>query len=62
MKVFFLTIVAIVHSLVAASQQKLPDSIREALVNNQNDSVLYISLIKAYSFFEETNRDSALFG
>ena len=60
MKVFFLTIVAIVHSLVAASQQKLPDSIREALVNNQNDSVLYISLIKAYSFFEETNRDSAL--
>ena len=60
MKGFFLTIVAIVHSFIAASQLSLPDSIRRALVNNQNDSVLYISLIKAYSFFEETNGDSAL--
>jgi two-component system, NtrC family, sensor kinase len=43
------------------AQQHLPDSIRTALKNAANDSTRYRANLQASSYFEEINRDSALY-
>ena len=51
-----LLIPALVHA-----QQHLPDSIIRALKSASNDSLRYRANIQAYLYFEEINRDSALY-
>jgi len=46
---------------LAVAQQHLPDSIILALKNASNDSLRYRAKMQAYFYFEETNRDSALY-
>jgi len=43
------------------AQQHLPDSIIRALKSASNDSLRYRANIQAYLYFEEINRDSALY-
>ena len=43
------------------AQQHLPDSTVKAFKNASNDSARYTANIQAYNYFEETNRDSALY-
>ena len=45
----------------ANAQRHLPDSITRALKNASNDSLRYQASTNAYFYFEETNRDSALY-
>ena len=47
--------------VLANAQQHLPDSTVKALQNASNDSLRYAANIQAYNYFEETNRDSALY-
>ncbi|HTD39841.1 MAG TPA: hypothetical protein VK671_04415, partial [Mucilaginibacter sp.] len=46
---------------LANGQQHLPDSTLTALKNATNDSLRYAARVEAYNYFEETNRDSALY-
>jgi two-component system NtrC family sensor kinase len=48
-------------SALANAQQHLPDSTAQELKHASNDSLRYVANTKAYLFFEETNRDSALY-
>ncbi|MEI9807234.1 MAG: hypothetical protein WDO16_04760 [Bacteroidota bacterium] len=43
------------------AQLHLPDSIRLFLQNASSDSIRYRAISQAYNFFEERNRDSALY-
>ncbi len=45
----------------AIAQRHLPASITRELKNASNDSLRYVANTRAYLFFEETNRDSALY-
>ncbi len=45
----------------ACAQQHLPDSIARAYKNAATDSARYVTNVQAYSYFEEINRDSALY-
>jgi len=51
-----LLIPALVHG-----QQHLPDSIARAYKNAATDSARYVTSVQAYLYFEEINRDSALY-
>ncbi|MEN9569801.1 MAG: hypothetical protein RL172_1032, partial [Bacteroidota bacterium] len=55
--IFLCTIIA----WQAAAQQKLPDSLRLAYEQAENDSVKFKISRVIYTFYEETNRDSALY-
>ncbi|MDB4904496.1 MAG: hypothetical protein JWQ63_3777 [Mucilaginibacter sp.] len=46
---------------VINAQRHLPDSTARALKNASNDSLRYRANMEAYFYFEETNRDSALY-
>ncbi|MDB5122477.1 MAG: hypothetical protein JWP94_606 [Mucilaginibacter sp.] len=48
-------------SALANAQQHLPDSTIQALKHASNDSLRYVANTQAYFYFEETNRDSALY-
>jgi len=57
LKVLFLMLI----TASANAQRHLPDSITRALKNASNDSLRYQASTNAYFYFEETNRDSALY-
>ena len=46
---------------MAKAQLHLPDSTRIFLQNASNDSIRYRANVQAYTYFEERNRDSALY-
>jgi two-component system NtrC family sensor kinase len=50
----------LILSSVVWGQQPLPDSIRLRIQQAHNDSLKYFAYLKAYDFYEEKNRDSAL--
>ncbi|MDB4922004.1 ATP-binding protein [Mucilaginibacter sp.] len=43
------------------AQQQLPGNIRTAFRNAHDDSARYVTTVQAYLYFEEINRDSALY-
>ena len=47
-------------SFAAKAQQTLPDSLKTAFQLASNDSVKFKASRAIYTFYEETNRDSAL--
>jgi two-component system NtrC family sensor kinase len=47
--------------VLATAQQHLPDSTAQELKHASNDSLRYVANTQAYFYFEETNRDSALY-
>jgi len=56
LKILFLLLPAFAHA-----QQTLPDSIVNAYKNARDDSARYVTTMQAYLYFEEINRDSALY-
>ncbi len=46
---------------ISVSGQQLPDSLRKALQQSDVDSIIYQTTIQIYNYYEELNRDSALF-
>ncbi len=60
MRHFIFILILICFYLVGAAQQALPDSLKIALLEASNDSVKFKVSRVIYTFFEETNRDSAL--
>src|ERR1700741_2405962 len=55
-KLLILLIPAMVHG-----QQHLPDSITRAYKNASTDSARFVTTFQAYLYFEEINRDTALY-
>ncbi len=47
--------------VLAGAQQNLPDSILRSFKNASNDSLRYRANMQAYFYFEETNKDSAIY-
>src|ERR1700743_1692703 len=47
--------------VLAGAQQNLPDSILRSFKNTSNDSLRYRANMQAYFYFEETNKDSAIY-
>ncbi len=54
-------ILLVILSKVSFAQQPLPDSIRLVIQQAQNDSLKFVAFQNAYEFYEEKNRDSALY-
>ncbi|MDB5131259.1 MAG: hypothetical protein JWR02_1008 [Mucilaginibacter sp.] len=61
MKTGIKVILLLFTSALANAQQHLPDSTAQALKHASNDSLRYVANTQAYFYFEETNRDSALY-
>jgi signal transduction histidine kinase len=61
MRPFIKILVLLLIPVLARAQQHLPDSISRALKSASNDSLRYRASIQAYLYFEEINRDSALY-
>jgi len=61
MRPFIKILVLLLVPVLANAQQHLPDSTIKALKNASNDSLRYRAKMQAYLYFEETNRDSALY-
>ena len=57
----YLKIILICLPLVSDAQPDLTDSLRKVFFNSKSDSVLYDAAIHLYDYYEELNRDSALF-
>lgn len=60
MKYFIIILFIVSLSPAVKSQQKLPDSLKIAFLLASNDSVKFKVSRAIYTFYEETNRDSAL--
>ncbi|HJP62914.1 MAG TPA: hypothetical protein VJ844_05700, partial [Mucilaginibacter sp.] len=61
MKKFIKIALLFLLPLSAGAQQHLPDSIAKAITNAHNDSARFVTNYQAYLYFEEINRDSALY-
>src|ERR1700761_5780917 len=61
MRSFIKILVLLLVPVLADAQQHLPDSTKKALKNAFNDSLRYQASMQAYLYFEEINRDSALY-
>ncbi len=61
MKRFFCISAILLLPLFLTAQQTLPDSLRKAFQKAPNDSVKFKISRSIYTFYEETNRDSALY-
>jgi two-component system, NtrC family, sensor kinase len=61
MKSFIKILFLLLIPVLAFAQEHLPDSNLRALKNASNDSMRYRASHEAYLYFEETNRDSALY-
>lgn len=57
LKIFFLLLLPV----FSGAQQNHADSLRKIFLGPNNDSVLYAAAIQLYDYYEELNRDSALF-
>src|ERR1700754_4817975 len=57
---FKILLLLLIPTLVHA-QQHLPDSIVTSVKNACDDSARYVTTVQAYLYFEEINRDSALY-
>jgi signal transduction histidine kinase len=60
MRIFYILFVFLLHSLLAKSQQKIPDSLHLAFQLASTDSAKFVHARAIYTYYEETNRDSAL--
>lgn len=60
MKQFFIIFLLVTISFGSKAQQILPNSLQIALQTAPNDSVKFKASRSIYTFYEETNRDSAL--
>jgi signal transduction histidine kinase len=54
-------VLLLLSPLFAQSQQSYPDSLRNILQHAANDSMRYVAERELYNFYEESNRDSALY-
>jgi two-component system NtrC family sensor kinase len=61
MKRFFKIALLLFLPFFSKAQQKLPDSLRVAFEQAANDSLKFKATRAIYTFYEETNRDSALY-
>jgi two-component system NtrC family sensor kinase len=61
MKYLFVLLISFSLSYTGTAQQRLPDSLQMAFQQAANDSVKFKSSRPIYTFYEETNRDSALY-
>jgi two-component system, NtrC family, sensor kinase len=61
MKSFIKILFLLLIPVLAIAQQHLPDSTLHALKNASNDSMRFRASQEAYLYFEEINRDSALY-
>jgi len=61
MKICFKILLLLLIPVLATAQQHLPDSTIKAFKNATNDSLRYRANRNAYDYFEEINRDSALY-
>ena len=64
-KIIFLLVLfpfcAKAQSVQPLRQQNLPDSLRQILINAPNDSIRHEACRLLYNYYEESNRDSALY-
>ena len=60
MRTVFVLMVILLPSLLAKSQQKIPDSLLQAFQAASSDSAKFVHSRAIYTYYEETNRDSAL--
>src|SRR5258706_14050329 len=60
MKIIKIILMLLIPAVLKA-QQSLPDSTKIFLQNASNDSIRYRANTQAYNYFEERNRDSALY-
>ena len=61
LKTSVLIIICMLCRHAANAQQHLPDSTIRALKNATTDSARYVANFQAYMYFEEVNRDTALY-
>ena len=60
MKLIFSITIILLLPVFAVAQQMLPDSLQKAFLEASNDSIKFKASRSIYTFYEETNRDSAL--
>nr|MCU0389428.1 hypothetical protein [Chitinophagaceae bacterium] len=61
MKYFFIIVMLPAFVFKTKAQQQLPESLRVAFTQATNDSIRFEVSRPIYTFYEETNRDSALY-
>ncbi len=60
MRIIKIILLLFIPALIKA-QQQLPDSTKNFLQSASNDSIRYRACLQAYNYYEERNRDSALY-